>query len=223
MASNRKLVFAENEYYHIYNRGVEKRNVFSSKNDYNRFLHTVNYYRFQNPKLRFSKYLSLNNIVSEIFKEKLYQSKQIVDIVAFCFMPNHFHFLLKQKVVKGIPTFISRITNSYTKYFNTKYKRVGPLFQGVFKAVYVEDDEQLVHLSRYIHLNPVANFLVKVSSLPDYQWSSFPEYLKLTNSFLCQKTEVMEKFSTIEKYRSFVFDQIKYSQEIEKIKHLTLE
>lgn len=223
MASYRKLVFAENEYYHIYNRGVEKRIVFSSKNDYNRFLHTVDYYRFQNPKLRLSKFLLLDKSIAEIYKEKLYQSAQIVDIIAYCFMPNHFHFLLKQKVSKGIPTFISRITNSYTKYFNTKQKRVGPLFQGVFKAVYVEDDEQLVHLSRYIHLNPVSNFLVKDSSLADYEWSSFREYLNLSGSNLCQKAEVMEKFSTIGKYRSFVFDQIKYSQEIEKIKHLILE
>ena len=83
-------------------------------------------------------------------------------------MPNHFHLLLKQTIDNGISHFLSKFTNSYTKYFNTKYNRVGPVFQGVFKSVHIESDEQLMHLSRYIHLNPVVSAVVEKQNLLSY-------------------------------------------------------
>ena len=92
-------------------------------------------------------------------------------------MGNHFHFLIKQASDNGISKFMANFTNSYTKYFNTKHQRVGPLFQGVFKAVHVDSDEQLIHLSRYIHLNPVMGFVIKAEELKDYKWFSYPNYI----------------------------------------------
>lgn len=90
-------------------------------------------------------------------------------------MPNHFHLLLQQIRDGGITEFISKLTNSYTRYFNIRNKRIGPLFQGEFKAVHVETDEQLIHLSRYIHLNPIVSYITK--KLESYQWFSYLEYL----------------------------------------------
>ena len=135
-------------------------------------------------------------------------------------MPNHFHFLLKQTAEEGIAKFMSNFQNSYTRYFNTRHNRVGPLFQGPFRAVRVETDEQLLHLSRYIHLNPYSSFVVKnIKDLEEYQWSSFKEYLGKEKGF-CQKEIVMSFFKNPQDYRKFVFDQADYQRELQKIKHL---
>lgn len=138
-------------------------------------------------------------------------------------MPNHFHFLLKQKIDHGISNFISNFTNSYTKYFNTKYDRVGPLFQGLFKAVLVESEEQLIHLSRYIHLNPVTSSLVKPEDLQNYYWSSYPEYVDLLEDSLTNKHLILDFFPSIDKYKEFVLDQVDYAKKLEFIKHLILD
>lgn len=111
---------------------------------------------------------------------------------------------------------MSQLSNSYTKYFNTKYKRVGPLLQGAFKAVHIETDEQLVHVSRYIHLNPIVSGLIK--NLDDYQWSSYLGYTQPEPTF-CSTTEVLSFFPTKEEYKKFIEDQIDYGVTLELIKH----
>ena len=151
------------------------------------------------------------------------EANKLVEILCFCLMPNHFHFLLKQLKDNGISIFISKFANSYAKYFNTKHERVGPLFQGRFKAVHIENDEQLVHVSRYIHLNPVVSSLIEEAALKDYVWSSYPEYLKLINSQITDKELVMSFFKTEDKYKQFVLNQADYGKNLEQIKHLTLE
>jgi putative transposase len=138
-------------------------------------------------------------------------------------MPNHFHFLLKQEKEFGISTFISNFTNSITKYFNTKHERSGPLFGGSFKSELIETDEQLIHVSRYIHLNPVTSLIIREKDLDSYPWSSLGEYLKVRENKIVDTQTVMSHFSSLESYRQFVHDQINYAQEIEKIKHLTIE
>jgi putative transposase len=136
-------------------------------------------------------------------------------------MPNHFHLLVKQKANAGISTFTSKLTNSFTKYFNTKNDRVGPLFQGQFKAVLVESDEQLIHLSRYIHLNPLASNLVK--NLDSYEWSSLPAYGgKAEGSFVSTKN-ILSYFSDEADYKKFVLNQAEYAKSLERLKHKTLE
>src|SRR3972149_3368728 len=151
---SRIFPFVNGHYYHIYNRGVEKRIIFEKNRDCSRLIKTTRYYQLIGPKPRLSKFL-----LGSIFKPD--STKKIVDIICYCLMPNHFHFLIKQLKEGGITEFVSKLSNSYTKFYNTKYSRVGPLLQGEFKAVLIENDEQLIHTSRYIHLNPVASFLVK--------------------------------------------------------------
>lgn len=210
---SRIFPFTNGHFYHIYNRGSEKRSIFESRRDYQRFLKTVQYYQFLGPKPKFSHFSQF-----QTFKPD--SAKKIVDIVCYCLMPNHFHLLLKQSVDSGITEFVSKSSNSYTKYYNTKYKRIGPLLQGEFKSVLVENDEQLVHLSRYIHLNPLVSLMVK--DLKDYEWSSYREYLDLTDGF-CSKQEVLGFFKNSLQYERFVLDQADYGQRLEQIKHQVLE
>ena len=196
-------------FYHIYNRGSEKRNIYQQPRDYMRFLKTLYYYQFLGPKPKFSNFTKTN-----LFKSSF--NSKIVEIICYCLMPNHFHFLIKQLKDGGISIFMSQLSNSYTKYFNTKYNRVGPLLQGAFKAIRIENDEQFVHVSRYIHLNPIVSGLVK--NLDDHQWSSYLEYIQSSGLF-CSPAEILNFFSSKDKYKQFVLDQVDYGTTLELIKH----
>ena len=146
----------------------------------------------------------------------------MVDIISFVFMPNHFHFLLKQVADDGIAKYLSLFTNSYTRYFNTKYNRIGPLFQGVFKAVRIESNAQLLHLSRYIHLNPYVSGIATKANLSTYPWSSLPSYLSGSKDFI-EKDIVTSQFKKSFSYRDFVVNHSDYARELEFIKHMTLD
>ena len=223
MPSNRKIIFANNEYYHIFNRGVEKRPTFTTKYEYVRARDSLNFYRFGELPIRYSKFLNLGRDKKAQFLHALNTDQLQIEIIAYCLMRNHFHFLLKQIKEHGIVKFMAKYTNSYTKYFNTKDDRVGPLFQGVFKAVHVENDEQLLHLSRYIHLNPVLCFIFKAEELSQYQWSSYPEYLDEKNSSLVNAAEVLTFFKSRSDYKDFVLDQVDYAKQARQIEHLIID
>lgn len=185
------------------------RNVF----DYRRFINTMIYYQIEGPKPKFSRFLPSTTILNK--------KNKIVEIVCYCLMPNHFHFLLKQTRDGGITEFVSKVSNSYTKYFNTKNRREGPLLQGEFKSVYVESNEQLLHLSRYIHLNPLVGYLIK--DLEDYKRSSYLEYLGVSNTDICSKAIIMDQFKSTSEYRQFVLDREDYGKQLEAIKHQLLD
>lgn len=205
--------FTNQSFYHIYNRGVEKRQIFVDSNDYQRFLETIHYYQFSNPKPRLS--------TSKRFRDQNFdKNPKIVEIICYCLMPNHFHLLIRQVKDGGIQEFASKLLNSYTKYFNTKHKRVGALFQGTFKAVAVDSDEQLLHLSRYIHLNPYVSQLTE--NLLDYSYSSYLEFIDIASKEFCVKEPILSFFTknANKNYQKFVKDQKEYAREIEKIKHL---
>ena len=191
--------------YHVFNRGVEKRNVFTDNREYARFLEAVQYYQQISPQVKFSK-------ADKDIKEKL-SDKKLVEIIAYCLMPNHFHFLFKQISDNGISTFIRRLINSYTRYFNTKNERVGSLFQGPFKAIRIESDEQLLHTTRYIHLNPLVGYLVK--DLRNFKWSSYLGYIGLEDNKLCKRKEI-EQLISLKDYED-------YAKQLANIKHLTFD
>lgn len=210
----RKIPFVNGEIYHIYNRGVAKLPIFSEKRDYDRFLSTIYYYSYQDPKPQFSQVKRFKDFQIE-------ENPQIIEILCYCLMPNHYHFLIRQLEDGGVPEFISKFTNSYTKYFNIKHDRVGSLLQGQFKAVRMETTEQLIHVSRYIHLNPTTSFLVK--DIEKHMWSSYPNFIGLNEDDICNKKFILSLFKSPEDYRQFVLDQQNYAQELHKIKHLILE
>lgn len=202
------------EIYHVYNRGCEKREIFLQPRDFKRFQPTFYYYQYLGPKISFSK----------LPKKKLNSfqptpESKLVEIISFVLMPNHFHFIVKQLKENGISIFLSQLSNSYTKYFNKKINRVGPLFQGVFKSVLVESNEQLIHLSRYIHLNPVVSGLSP--NLKTYKWSSYHEYIG--QPVLCLTQPVLESFSSQQKYIEFLEDHIDYATSLEQIKHQVID
>lgn len=211
---SRIFPFVNGRYYHVYNRGVEKRSIFENSWDKGRLLKTMQYYQLLGPKPKLSKFL-----VSQLFKPDL--NKKIVDIICYCLMPNHFHFLLKQTRNGGITEFVSKLSNSYTKYYNVKQKRIGPLLQGEFKAVLIENDEQLLHVSRYIHLNPLVFLLVK--DLGEYRWSSYNEFVNNASKGICAKENILSFFKSPKDYEQFVLDQTDYAQKLEFIKHQLLD
>lgn len=218
----RTTPLVKGEIYHVFNRSIAKQPIFLDQRDYQRALETIKYYRFFSPSLRFSHYKRLTPDTKKAFLEDLIKGgKFSVEIFAYCIMPNHFHFLLKQTEGNSLSAFVRNFQNSYSKYFNTKRKRSGSLFQAMFKAVRIESEEQLVHVSRYIHLNPTSSFLIKTASLENYPWSSFSDYSPDRRTDLLTSTKlVLSHFSSKEKYREFVFDQVSYQRELQKIEHL---
>lgn len=161
--------YIENGYYHIYNRGVEKRDIFLDEQDCAVFLHYLKLYlspieelkQLDLPGLRIQRFIYLN------------LSHEIV-LLAFALMPNHIHLLIKQKTVDGIVKLMKRLATGYVMYFNKKYQRVGGLFQNRYKAVLIQSDPHLLHLSRYIHLNP-AN--IDTTSINFNDFTSYSYYI----------------------------------------------
>lgn len=177
----RNLVFAENEYYHVYNRGVEKRKIFLDKNDYKRFVFLLLTANSDTP-VHLSNYQGLSLL-------EIPKGNSLVYIGAWCLMPNHFHILLKEKQKNGISIFMKKLLTGYSMYFNTKYHRKGTLFERPFKAKHLNTDNYLKYQYAYIHLNPIGiidsgwkekkikNRKKALKFLNSYQYSSFYDYL----------------------------------------------
>lgn len=224
MATNRALVFAKDETYHVFNRGVERRIFFTSKREYGRFIELLKYYRFSHVPMRYSDFHVLPGPAQEkILQSLIDHGEQEVGILAYCLMPNHFHLVLRQRQDRGVQRFLSNISNGYAKYFNVKHRRVGPLFQGAFKAVHIETDEQLLHVTRYVHLNPVSAFMLSENEIDAYPWSSLSEYMTKASNGYCNTEWVKEFFKKPSGYRSFVHDQVEYAKTLARIKHLALD
>lgn len=209
-ATNSLKEYSSNSYYHIYNRGVEKRLIFQDDQDYTVFLSYLRTYlipkdtdllnqQLSDPSLnskekrKILNLLNLNNFSEEII------------LLAYCLMPNHFHFLLKQKNPNDMDRFMNSLATRYTMYFNKKYKRVGTLYQGVYKAVIVYTDKQLLNVTHYIHKNPVKDMPKSIfkklafqgEALPAYfsQPSSYPEYLGQRETPWVHTEEILAFFS----------------------------
>lgn len=221
----RNIPLVNDQIYHIVNRGVASQPVFLNQKDYLRALEILFYYQNQETPQRYSFILRLpvkqrTEILDGLRRKKNF----LVEIIAYCLMPNHFHLLLKQIKDHGIAIFLSNFQNSYTRYLNTKSKRVGPLFQGKFKAVRVENDEQLLHVNRYVHLNPYSGYVVKnFDQLENYPYSSLPEYLGLVKTENCQKEMILSNFKKPADYRKFILDQANYQKTLQDIKNSILE
>ena len=199
-AKNTIKLYLSGGYYHIYNRGVEKRSVFSDRDDYTRFLHFLKLYLSPAEDLRKEFPLLRSHIVQNNLNAE-------VELLAFCLMPNHYHLLVKQNQKDGITKLTRALITSYSMYFNKKYERVGPLFQGIYKAANIDSDEYLLHVSRYIHLNPIARGI----SLDEFEWSSYLYYLDQKHASWLNTKTIKDYFNENNKnlsYRSFVEDSV---------------
>ena len=221
----RNVLLVKNEIYHVFNRGIAKMPIFSTPKNYARLIELIEYYQFVNTPVSYSHFKQLKFEQRDEIYQSLKQEDDIhVEILAFCLMENHFHFLVKQITENGIKTWMSNIQNGYAKYYNTNQNRTGPLFQPMFKAVRIESDEQLLHVSRYIHLNPSTGYLVTIENLPSYPWSSLSSYTENSNEFsFINPSLVLEILGKKTPYEQFIFDQADYQRELAKIKHLALE
>mgnify|MGYP001612553658 FL=1 len=173
----RKKVFAIDEYYHLYNRGVEKRIIFLDEEDYRHF---VSLMYLCNTK----RSITLREVDIRYFD----RGEPIIAIGAYCLMPNHFHFLVREKVQNGISTYMRKLLTAYSMYFNKKYERTGRLYENIFKSSHVDTDIYMKYLYSYIHLNPAkildplwkenknrnSKKLLEYST--SYLYSSFKEY-----------------------------------------------
>lgn len=179
--------FINNYIYHVYNRGVEKRKIFTETKDYLRFISDLQQFNTKEPALNHGR--NLETPLIEVRLQSEVKRNLLIEILAFSLMPNHFHLMIRQKVEKGITEFMRKIGTGYTNYFNLKNQRVGPLFQGKFKAVLLDKEKHFLHLPHYIHINPLDLMpyknknVNKLELLKKYQWSSLPDYLGIRKNY----------------------------------------
>jgi len=221
----RKEVLATNEVYHVLNRSVGSQPIFGDFSGCTRMVNLIDFYRFEKPGLRFSYYNHLPQKDKKMFLDNLRaRGKKLIEIYAFCLMPNHFHLLLKQVRDGGIARFMRNVQNAYAKYFNIRNERFGSLFQLMFKVIRIETDEQFIHVARYVHLNPATDYLVKeAEELKSYRWGSFGNYIGNFSYSFIEKDELLRMFGSKDKLIQFTLDQVDYQRKLAEVKHLTLE
>ena len=210
------------EIYHIFTRSIAEYRVFNNDDEFLRMKATIRYYQIEKPPEKFSRFIQSTSDQGNDFDSTInFDKEKLVQIIAYCLMPTHVHLVLKQLKENGISIFISNVLNSYTRYFNIKHKRKGPLWESRFKSVWVESDEQLLHLTRYVHLNPVTAYL---ANKPE-EWlvSSYPEYISVVNEKdrVCKYNGILDIQPN--SYREFVRDGVSYQRELAKIKKLLFE
>lgn len=221
MASIRKHILLNDKIYHIFNRSIAGYVIFNNPEEFNRMLELVKLCRFINFNYRYSQFSKLELSTKMAIINKLEKDNNIlVEIVAFCLMPTHIHLILKQIIDDGITKYLGRISNSYSKYFNFKHSRTGPLWSGRFKNEIVETDEQLLHLTRYVHLNSTSMDLVK--NPKNWLYSSYLEYIKPDNKKGFCVFKNLFDFS-VQEYEKFCLDRKSYQQELSKIKSILID
>ena len=223
----RKTKFQNDYYYHIYNRGVDKRDIFMDEKDYVRFLISM---REFNTLRQIDSLRRVNQIKRESAPESAPRalasalgadSASLVEIIAYSLLPNHYHLLLKQIIEGGVSKFMQKLGQGYTAYFNLKNNRTGPLMSSPFKSAAVKTDGYLWRLSCYINGNPEIH---KISKAENWVWSSYPDYLRKRNGTLCDKNVILKDFENIQEYKNLVDIIIKESrQRKDDIKKYLLE
>lgn len=191
-----KTQLVNGEYYHIYNRGVAKQNIFCDERDFLRFLTGMKEFNsiepvgslYANAKRKSSK-------VSDTYPDGL------VEFICYCVNLNHFHSILKQLVSGGISEFMKRLGGGYANYFNEKYKCSGHLFQGKYQSKHIDNNEYLLWLSGYVNGNSEIH---KIAKAEDWKWGSCQDYFGLRNSAFCNKEIILSQFKSIEEYRKYV-------------------
>jgi len=229
--------FITGECYHIYNRGVEKRDIFLEDGDFLRFVH---YLYVLNDNGPLSVNFRRNPIIMYEVSPRTSPRKKLVDIFAFCLMPNHYHLFIRQKIENGISKFMQKLGTAESMFFNAKYKHTGGVFQGKFKFKKVKDDAQAVCLANYIHTNPidlmesgwkengVKNPQKVMDFLENYRWSSYQDYIGKKNLPSVINQEFLEgiigrpeEFKRI--MREVIFDKVELNKFLEMSRLIDLK
>ncbi len=213
------------ETYHVFNRSIASYRIFNDHQEYSRMINSIRYYQIEDSHLSLSDFLRKAPTAklgfAKCFTELFSDSDKNVQIIAHCLMPTHFHLVLKQLRDYGISTFISNALNSYTRYFNRLHMRKGPLWEGPSKKVLVETDEQLLHLTRYVHINPSTAHLVEKPE--DWPYSSYNEYLLIVDSIdrICSFNDLLDIKPS--DYKKFVEDQVGFQRNLALIKKIAID
>jgi REP element-mobilizing transposase RayT len=197
MMGTRKTSFANGEFYHVFNRGVDKRTIFTDRYDVDRFFKSLIEFNAVDPIG--SLYESSRNQCSG---STAIEGERLVNIIAYCLNPNHYHLILEQLVDGGLSEFMKRL-GGYTWYFNNKYERSGSLFQGRFKARHIDSNEYLLHVSAYVNLNDRVHKRGGSTATPLESRSSWGEYTDRRIEGICEKGIILEQFRTIDEYKGF--------------------
>ena len=187
----RDIKLVKGEFYHVYNRGVDKRIIFQHRKDLDRFLESIE---------AFNTKENIGNLDRHSNKRK---EGKLVDFIAYCINPNHFHFIITPSVSGGLEKFMHKLCMGYSKYFNAKYQRSGALFQGKFKATHIDSDEYLLHLSAYVNLNN------EVHKHPGRSVSSWEEYRSDHVEGICNKDIVLDQFRNRDEYIKFAQETLR--------------
>jgi putative transposase len=206
---------APGEVYHICTRGVEQRDIFRHDNDRRRFSKLLKYYLPPGKVQSFS--------LAPPVKQEGHIAQEgagLIDLLAYCLMTNHVHLLVRENVEGGISQYMHRVLTSYARYFNMSEHRSGSLFLNPFRAVLVDGDEQLLHVSRYIHLNPYVAHMVKDPLA--YQWSTLSAYAGRAKESTCHTSLLLSMMSSTQ-YKKFVTDEADYARSLADIQHLLVD
>lgn len=214
----REVTLATPEIYHLTTHAVEDRQLAGDDKDWQHLRTLLRY--CLNPQPNLPSYSRLRRLGPK--QRKIFENVTIalggglVDLLCYCFLPTHLHLLLRQNVEDGVSRYLQRLLNSYARYFNTRHDRSGTLFDGRFHATHVGTDEQFLHVTRYIHLNPFAAGLT--DNPLSYPWSSLAEYLGTTEPGICHR-QLLDSMISQSEYRSFVLRHAPRARELERTKH----
>lgn len=209
-------LFKKGEIFHVFNKSIANFGIFKFDKNKERFLQTLDYYNNTKPKPSLSVFLRNNHYSPNLLLPK---PNAIVKFIAYCVMPDHYHLLIKILTESYLSKYINDVENSYSRFFNLQIKRKGPLWQSNFKVIRIKSNEQILHVTRYIHLNPTTSNLVK--NPEDWFYSSYNFYLneeKILREFLPEISIGEPKV-----YKKFVDNQKDYQRKLKLIKKLTLE
>lgn len=212
-------ILSTSEIYHVFNRSIGKEIIFAKEKYLNQILRTANYYRYHQ-QMRLSRFNLLSENEQQKYLSPITKRMPLIDLYTFSFMPNHYHLLIKQLQERGVSKFISNIQNSFAKFFNLINDRVGSLFQRSFKAKRIRNNEEFIHVSRYIHLNHTTSGIIKFEQLPTYEWTSLPCYLNKKNNLFVDTKPILSYFKTPKKYLQFLSNQVDYQRKLKLIKQV---
>lgn len=216
---NKKRLFEKGQIFHICNKSIANYGIFKDRRNSLRFLKTLYYYNTGQKQKSLSSYSKLKKVKNDNINLLNLSEENKIKFLSFCIMPDHYHLLLKVLVDRILSKYISDVENSFTRYFNIKFNRKGPLWQSRFRSVDINTDEQLLHVSRYIHLNPTTSGLV--SKPEEWEFSSYREYIN--NEKILKETIKEITISSPSKYKRFCEDNIDYQRKLRKIKRFQLE
>lgn len=230
------------EIYHVLNRGVDKRKIFLDNQDYFRFIHDL--FEFNDQNLVNTTFHNFRKVKDNVIGRrninfvrigKRKPRKLLVNIHAFCMMPNHYHILLSPRIEGGVSKFMHKLNMGYSRYFNERYKRKGTLFEGGYKSILIKDESHFIYIPYYIHLNPLdlkfpewrnmrlRDYKQALKFLEGYRWSSHLDYIDKKNfPSVTQRQFLLGVFGGVKKYEQGTRQWLK-DLKSESIKNFTLE